>query len=118
MARIARRPTGHRCAGFGWRWGLTNKDIALTLILSVRTIEAHLRSIYGKLGVRTRTEFAVVTGVMADVLYRRLKPSVVRPSALRLFAFVVPVVFCVLYFSTLALTGGVWWTIHLWVGAI
>ncbi len=39
--------------------GLTNKDIAQTLILSVRTIEAHLRSIYGKLHVASRTEAAV-----------------------------------------------------------
>ena len=36
--------------------GLTNKDIAQSLILSVRTIEAHLRSIFSKLGVRSRTE--------------------------------------------------------------
>lgn len=39
--------------------GLTNKDIAQTLILSVRTIDAHLRSIYGKLNVRSRTEAAL-----------------------------------------------------------
>ncbi len=39
--------------------GLTNKDIAQTLILSVRTVEAYLRSIYGKLGVRSRTEAAL-----------------------------------------------------------
>lgn len=39
--------------------GMTNKDIAQTLILSVRTIEAHLRSIYGKLGVSSRTEAAL-----------------------------------------------------------
>jgi DNA-binding NarL/FixJ family response regulator len=39
--------------------GMTNKDIAQTLILSVRTIEAHLRNIFGKLGVRSRTEAAL-----------------------------------------------------------
>lgn len=39
--------------------GLTNKDMAQTLILSVRTVEAHLRSVYGKLGVRSRTEAAL-----------------------------------------------------------
>ncbi len=39
--------------------GMTNKDIAQTLILSVRTVEAHLRSIYGKLGVSSRTEAAL-----------------------------------------------------------
>lgn len=39
--------------------GLTNKDIAQTLILSVRTIDAHLRSIFAKLDVRSRTEAAL-----------------------------------------------------------
>jgi DNA-binding NarL/FixJ family response regulator len=39
--------------------GMTNKDIAQTLFLSVRTIEAHLRSIYDKLAVSSRTEAAL-----------------------------------------------------------
>jgi DNA-binding NarL/FixJ family response regulator len=36
--------------------GMTNKDIAQSLFLSVRTIEAHLRNIYSKLAVGNRTE--------------------------------------------------------------
>ena len=36
--------------------GRTNREIAEELVLSTRTIEAHLRSIYGKLDVRSRVE--------------------------------------------------------------
>ena len=36
--------------------GRTNREIAEQLVLSPRTIEAHLRSIYAKLAVRSRVE--------------------------------------------------------------
>ena len=42
--------------------GMSNKDIAADLFLSVRTIKAHLGSIFNKLGVASRTE-AIVKGV-------------------------------------------------------
>jgi two-component system, NarL family, response regulator LiaR len=47
--------------------GMSNKDIATQLNLSVRTIKAHLVDIFSKMGVCSRTE-AVVTGLKAGLL--------------------------------------------------
>ena len=38
--------------------GLTNKDIAAQLFLSVRTVEVHVDHVLTKLGFRTRTQLA------------------------------------------------------------
>jgi DNA-binding CsgD family transcriptional regulator len=38
--------------------GMSNKEIAAVLFVSVYTVEAHLSSAYGKLGVRSRTQLA------------------------------------------------------------
>jgi DNA-binding NarL/FixJ family response regulator len=40
--------------------GLTNKEVAGALVISVRGVEANLTRIYAKLGVRSRTELAHV----------------------------------------------------------
>lgn len=60
----------------------------------------------------------VLAGVIVDVLYVQLKPSVQRPIALRVFAFAAPAAITALYFATVNVTSGIWWTIHLWAGMI
>ncbi|MGW6930699.1 helix-turn-helix transcriptional regulator [Lentzea sp. NPDC054927] len=40
--------------------GLTNKDIASALVISVRTVDNHLSNAYSKLGITTRGELALV----------------------------------------------------------
>ena len=47
--------------------GMSNKDIALKLNLSIRTIKSYLASIFSKLGVGSRTE-AVMAGLKAGLL--------------------------------------------------
>ena len=42
--------------------GRTNREVAEQLVLSPKTIEAHLRNIYAKLGVRSRVELARAKG--------------------------------------------------------
>jgi len=61
---------------------------------------------------------AAIGGLVADILIARLRPSAQNPNALRLFAFVVPMVFFLLTLGAIALSGprGLWWEIHTWLG--
>jgi DNA-binding CsgD family transcriptional regulator len=42
--------------------GLSNKEIATRLFVSVTTVESHLSNVYGKLGIRSRTQLATRLG--------------------------------------------------------
>jgi hypothetical protein len=60
---------------------------------------------------------ALAGGVLADALLALLKPSVARVRELRLFATLTPFSFFLLYMVALIVTSGVWWQIHMWLGA-
>jgi DNA-binding CsgD family transcriptional regulator len=44
--------------------GRTNKEVAVVLYLSPKTVEGHLRNVFRKVGVRSRT--ALVRRVLSD----------------------------------------------------
>lgn len=61
---------------------------------------------------------AGINGLMIDALNLALKPSVERRTALRLFAFLVPMVTETIYFFAIQMLHGIVWVVHLWVGSI
>lgn len=93
------------------RWTLSFGSLTLMLGLSgLLTISVH--EDWRLAGI------LLISGLIGDALIAWWRPSVARSAAFRSFAFTLPVIFYALYFATLALTGGIWWSIHLWTGAI
>lgn len=66
----------------------------------------------------TYLAMSVVAGLTGDLLVARLHPSRARPVAFSLFGALVPGVYYGTYFLVTALTGGVWWSWTLTLGAI
>jgi Tol biopolymer transport system component len=69
--------------------------------------------------VSDRREFlpgAVLAGLAGDLLIRHLGYGRSRGTD-ALIAFAVPALYYVAYFGTLAMTTGIGWTVHLWLGA-
>jgi Tol biopolymer transport system component len=60
---------------------------------------------------------AVVAGVAADIAAWAWPPGRSRVGD-ALVAFLVPALFFAFYFATIALTDGLGWSLHLWLGAI
>lgn len=61
---------------------------------------------------------AVVAGACGDGLLSALRPSTLRPAALRAFCPALAVVWPGAYFVWLLLTTGTGWTVPLWVGTV
>jgi hypothetical protein len=91
-----------------WRLPLGAFTLILTLnVALVSVINDEYRLIPGVL----------LAGIVADLLYWLLKPSMVRKDALRIFSFIVPVFYYLCYFVTLMASSGITWSIHLWLGS-
>lgn len=54
--------------------GCTNREVAATLVVSEKTVEGHLRSVFRKLGIRSRVEIAGELGGDA-------RPAAARPAS-------------------------------------
>ncbi len=61
---------------------------------------------------------AGINGLLIDAINLAFKPSVERKLALRLFAFLVPMVTEMIYFLAIQMLHGIVWVVHLWVGSI
>ena len=60
----------------------------------------------------------VVAGLVLDVLYARLRPHLSAPRTLQIFVALVPAVTTAASILALTAASGVWWSIHLWAGAV
>ena len=85
---------------------------ALTLILTINTALVSVMADEYPLIATT-----ALAGVLLDLLYWRLQPSVQRVDALRLFAFAFPLIYNLCLFVPIILyQGSIPWSIHLWLG--
>ena len=94
-----------------WRWTLPFGMLTLLLVLSTALISVmHDQQPW--------IVVALVGGLLADLLYRQLRPSAERRLPLRAFAFAMPAFLYSLYFIGMnAHDGGIGWSVHLWVGS-
>jgi hypothetical protein len=93
------------------RWTLPFGSLALILTLNIALLSTQ-QDTYKLIPA------AFAAGLVGDLLLQRLKPSVAQPRGFRIFGFVLPIVFFGLYFLTLALTEGMWWSVHVWTGTL
>lgn len=59
----------------------------------------------------------LIAGIIADILYQWLKPSIERQNELRIFAFLTPTILYLCYFAALGLSRPIVWSLDLWLGS-
>jgi hypothetical protein len=95
------------------RWQLPPGSI--TLVFTLNGLLMSTLDPYNEYGLIVPV---MLTGLVADGVRSRLRPTPERSWAFRLFAFIIPVLFYLCYFEALRLLNGWWWSVHLWTGAI
>lgn len=92
---------------------------SITLLLGVSSMLMLLMRAKYDLSMRGPMLVAILAaGLLADGLLVAIRGRLSESQELRLLGAVVPFLVYTLYFAALAVSGGVWWTIHLWTGAI
>lgn len=99
------------------RWTLPAGTITVIVTLNAVLITV-MRDLFLDTGPLPLIAVAALGGLAADVLAARLRPLAGQPASLRLYAALVPAVLYTLYVLALAIDGGIWWRVHLWMGAI
>ena len=61
---------------------------------------------------------AAIGGLGADLLVRKLRPSVERPWPFRIFAALAPILFWAVYVAATAMTEGIGWELEIWTGVV
>jgi hypothetical protein len=93
------------------RWTFT---VALTLETLATGI---MRAPYLRSGVLPVVLAALVAGVLCDLLYAKLEPTPARKREWLLMWAAVPAIVFAVYFATVTVVAGTWWTPHLLFGA-
>jgi hypothetical protein len=60
----------------------------------------------------------LLAGVAIDALHVRLRSAMREPYVYQLLVVLVPTIVTAACFGALALSQGLWWSIHLWTGAV
>lgn len=101
------------------RWRLP-----LGVFTLIFTLNTGLMAVFNPEVVLWLLPCALLGGLAADLLYKRLQPAEQRRESIRIFAFAVPALLYLFYFLNLAIVeplrfqSRITWSVHFWAGSI